>query len=144
VGGLNDYFAAKDDTAAMAAMATGPQAAGFPSLDAKSIDPVVTMASLEAILTGGDTLQVIHANRDAPVSQAGEQGPWLVRIRHSLTTALCETDEARLRSAANSWASTEELRGSDAQGLYAFLLNFAQLSRRASANGEAIYCWMSL
>ena len=128
----------------MAALATGPQSAGFATLDAKSFDPVVTMASLEAILIGGDTVQVIQANRDPLVSQAGEQGPWLVRIRHSLTTALCEADEARLQSAADSWARTEELRGSDAKGLYAFLLSFAQLSRRAKANGESVYCWMSL
>jgi hypothetical protein len=144
MGVLTDYFAAPDDEGAKRALDSGPLAAGLPTVESKSLDPVVTMATLEEILTGSDAMQIIQGGDDPLVALAGDEGPWLFRIRPSLLSVLREPDAARLQSAATAWAATEELKGSDSQDLYVFLWNLAHLNSWAVRNGQAIYCWTSL
>ena len=144
MGLLTDYFAATDDGDAKRALRDGPFRAGFSAIESKSLDGVVTMATLEAILTGGNASDIIGQNKDSLVGSAGDEGPWVMRVRDSLARAFGEPDAARLYEVAQAWALTDELRGSRPDDLYGFLWNLAHLSQWAIANNRGIYCWMSL
>ena len=144
MGLLTDYFAAENDEAARRCLDNGPKAQGLPAIEANSGEPVVTMATLEGILTGADPMAIIRENTDPVVAQAGEEGPWVVSIRDSLVQSLVPPDGPKLWSAASQWASTEELVGSDPRDLYTFVWNLAHLAAWARANGQRIYSRMSL
>ena len=75
MGLLTDYFAATDDDDANRALQDGPLRTGFSAIESKSLDGVVTMATLEAILTDGDAMQIIDQNNDALVGNVGDEGP---------------------------------------------------------------------
>ena len=144
MGLLTDYFAATDDTDAARSLHDGPLRTGVYAIESKSLDGVVTMATLEAILTGGDAMEIIHQNKGALVGSVGDEGPWVIKVRQSLTRAFGEPDGARLYGVAQAWAATDELKGSNPDDLYGFLWKLAHLSQWATANNQAIYCWMSL
>ncbi|HEY6874875.1 MAG TPA: hypothetical protein VI384_00795 [Candidatus Dormibacteraeota bacterium] len=141
---LTDYFAASDDEDAGRALQSGPVTTGFAAVESKSLDGVVTMATLEEILTGRDSMSIIHENTDAVVAMAGDGGPWLIRLRPAVVEALSVAGAPKLAAAATGWARTEELAGANPQNLYEFLWNLAHLSNWAIANGRQMYCWMSL
>lgn len=144
MGLLTDYFAASDDEAAKRVMERGPIAARLPTVEAKSLDPVVTMATLEQILVGTDAMTIINDSQDAVIAQVGKDGPWVASIRPSLVVGLGTPDAGRLLAAARQWAITEELADSNPQDLYEFLWNLAHLAQWALANNQRLYCWMSL
>ncbi len=141
---LTDYFAAADDADAGRCLDNGPKKAGLPVVEATSLDPVVTMATLEGILTDSDARAIVKTNAGAVIAETEEPGAWVVALRESLVKALEPPDAQRLFDAAGRWAVTEELAGSDAQQLYGFLWNLAHLAAWARANGRRLYCWMSL
>ncbi len=143
MGLQTDYFAAPDDDAAKRILARGPKVAGLPTVEAKALDPVVTMATLEQILVGTDAMTIINDSRDAVIAQAGQSGPSVVTIRPSLVQGLGKPDAQKLLSTARSWAITEELADVNPQDLYEFLWNFAHLAQWAVANKQQIYCWIS-
>lgn len=143
MGVLTDYFAAGDDEAAKSVLSQGPKVAGLPTIEAKALDPVVTMATLEQILVGTDAMTIINDSRDAVIAQAGKDGPWVASIRPSLVEGLGKPDAAKLLATARQWAITEELSDSDPQDLYEFLWNLAHLAQWAVANRQRVYCWMS-
>ena len=140
---LTDYFAAVDDQAAKAVLEHGPKAAGLPTVESKSLDPVVTMATLEQILVGTDAMTIINDSRNAVIAQAGKDGPAIASIRSSLVAGLGKPDPARLYATARQWAITEELADANPHDLYEFLWNLAHLAQWAVANQQRIYCWMS-
>ena len=144
MGLLTDYFAAMYDAAAKRTLDSGPKATGLSAVEAKSLDPIVTTATLEAILTGTDSMTIIHDNKGALVADGGSDGPWVVSLRPSLIRAIGEPDAQKLAAVAKAWANTEELAGSDPPGLYEFLWNLAHLVQWALGNNQRIYCWMSL
>jgi hypothetical protein len=144
MGLLTDYFAATDNSDANRALQDGPLRTGFSAIESKSLDGVVTMATLEAILTGGNAMDVIRQNNDALVGNTGDDGPWVIKVRESLIRAFGEPDAARLYGVAQAWAATDELKGSNPDDLYGFLWKLAHLSKWAVANNRGIYCWMSL
>jgi hypothetical protein len=144
MGLLTDYFAATIDEDAKRVVDKGPRASGLPAVEAKGLDPVVTMATLEGILTGADPMAIIGQGAGAVIAQAGDEGPWVARLRGSVVEALGKPDAAALAQAAREWSKTEELAGSDPQQLYEFLWNLAHLSQWALANNQSVYCWMSL
>jgi hypothetical protein len=144
VGLLTDYYAARDNEDARRALHRGPRQNGFAAVEAKSLEPLVTMATLEEILTGTDAMGIIETNTDAVVGRATERGPWVFRVRDSLVSAFGEPDAERLFSTAQAWAATEELAGADPRQLYEFLWGLAHLSKWATANHQTVYCWTSL
>jgi hypothetical protein len=144
VGLLTDYFAAENDDSARRCLANGPKVLGLSAVEANSLEPTVTMATLEGILTGADPMAIIREGKNPVVADAGAEGPWVVSIRDSLVQTLVPPDGPRLWAAANRWAKTEELAGSDPQSAYEFLWSLAHLAAWAQANGQRVYCWMSL
>lgn len=144
MGLLTDFFAAPGDEDAKRTIDKGPRATGFPTVEAKDLDPVVTMATLEGILTGADPMAIIGQSAAAVIAQEGGEGPWVAKLRDLLVQALDPSDAAALAAAATQWSRTEELTGSDPRELYEFLWNLAHLSRWALGNNQSMYCWMSL
>lgn len=143
IGVQTDYFAATDDEAAKHVIDRGPKAAGLPTVEAKSLDPIVTMATLEQILVGTDAMTIINDSRDAVIAQAGKEGPLIASIRSSLVQGLGKPDPAKLLATARQWAMTEELADANPHDLYEFLWNLAHLAQWAVASQQRIYCWIS-
>lgn len=141
---LTDYFAAADDETAKRTLEHGPAAMKLPTVNTTGLDPVVTMATLEQILTGAAAMTIINDSTDAVIAQGGKDGPWVATIRMELVRALGQPDASKLWEAAASWAMTEELSGANPHGLYEFLWNLAHLSKWAVENQQRVYCWMSL
>ncbi|HKW73495.1 MAG TPA: hypothetical protein VJQ08_11775 [Candidatus Dormibacteraeota bacterium] len=142
MGMLTDYFAAPDDEAAKGVLERGPKAAGLPTIEAKLLDPVVTMATLEQILLGTDAMTIIDDSRDSVIAGLEKEGPLIASLRPSLVEGLGTPDAARLLATARQWALTEELSDADPKDLYEFLWNLAHLAQWAVANRQQVYCWI--
>jgi hypothetical protein len=139
---FTEYFVAGDDEAALAGLVPGgPSAAGLPTVFSKNLDPVVTMGTLESILTGRPYDEVVDAPRQGrPVSDP-EESPeaFIISITDTLRDALTEAGDAELTEAAVAWAGTEELSGVDPEGLAGFL----KLLRDIAQQGR-LYCHWAL
>ncbi|GAA2494560.1 hypothetical protein [Winogradskya humida] len=141
---ITDYFTAPDDRAALAGLAEGPIAAGLPTLESKNLDPVVNLGTLESLLTGLSYDEVIEGPRQGDLVSDPEASPesHVVAVTDRLRDALVAADDARLVETAAHWSRTEELEGTDPDGLAGFLRDLAALARDG---GEShLYCWWAL
>lgn len=164
MGLLTDYFAATPEQAAAVDIRTGPTGPADESArqDAFSVDgttrtppriedvlavtgvePTVTMATLEAILTGAEDMDIIEGDVES-IANGGPEGPWLVALRPQLQAALLLTPPGGWQAVAERWVATEELVGTPASAAVSFLEELAALARRASDRGQRLYCWVSL
>lgn len=164
MGLLTDYFAATPDQAAAVDIRTGPTKPAeesarqdIPSVDGTvrtpqriedvlavtGVEPTVTMATLEAILTGADDMDIIEGGGE-PIADGGPEGPWLVALRPQLQVALLATPPGGWQAVAERWVATEELVGTPASAAVSFLEELAVLARRASDGDQRLYCWVSL
>ncbi len=145
VGLLTDYFIAVSDAEAIktADRPNGPRAPNVPTVQLKGVDPVVNLATLEALLTGQD-VSVILSDSTRLIQDGGKGGPWVARVRPSLTEALATATPGQLDSASQRWAETEELTGSDPDDLRWVLSELQPLAARAKRDGKGLFCWMSL
>jgi hypothetical protein len=148
MGILCDYFiAAGDEEAARTASWVGgpaDPAGALPTIDLKGLDPVVPMASLESMISGGDLDELVAANAGAMISDPQSETVWVFRLSDALTGALAGASSARLGEVAEPWSRTEELAGSDAGSLAMALDGLAGLARQARSDGGRLYCWVSL
>jgi hypothetical protein len=113
-------------------------------LDVAGVEPSVTMATLEAILTGADARDIIHEGSVEPIADGGPDGPWLLALRPQLQAALLSTPPDGWQAVAERWAATDELVGMPVDVAVSFLERLAALARRASEHGQRLYCWVSL
>lgn len=140
---FTEYFIADDDQAALAALGTsGPAQAGLPTVEAKNLDPVVVMGTLESLLTGVPYDEVIADPRQGHAVSDPEASPeeHVVAITERLRGTLAATDDTELGQVAARWGRTEELDGFDPEFLTAFLVDLAALARREGG----LYCWWAL
>jgi hypothetical protein len=149
MGNLYEYFAASDDAAAAAVVHGGAQAAGLDSLGGlKGADPVILLATLEALLRGVDYEVVSTTPRHCDLlAESSEDGPWVVTLTDTLRDALAGASEATLSEVAVPWSKADEFRDGppDLVALLAdFLGRLAALARTAAARDDSLYCWMSL
>src|SRR4051812_20482875 len=152
MGVLYDYFAAGSDDMAAAAIGLdgGPAGTspsgdgiyrsehGFDVLCVKGVDPVVQLATLEALLTGRDAMDVIREPGPSQLMASENDGEQLVlRVREQLRERLAAATVAELDAVAEPWSRTEEFwGGTDPEPLQEFLHALAELSRR----GGGLYC----
>jgi hypothetical protein len=143
---LCDYFAAADDDAAAGVLDldAGPtSAAGYETVSLPGIDPIVTMLTLEELLTGRSEDEVTENPRQGEVLADGADGSTIVALTADLQAALAAADDERLRQVAIEWAGSEELDGSNPEDLNGALLDLADLARVADERGQSLYCWLS-
>jgi hypothetical protein len=145
MGVLTDYFIAGSDAEAAGALNAvgGPEQAGLTTLQLKGVDPVVNLATLEGILTGADPMVIIGEGAD-PVADGGSDGPWILRVRPTLVTALRAADAGKLPDVAADWAATEEYEGTDPKDLLDVLHDLGRLANQSRDENKSLYCWMSL
>lgn len=119
-------------------------ARSFDMVQTTGLEPTVTMATLEEILTGADSIGIIGESEVTPAIEADPQtGPWVFRLRRELQEALAARAEL-LDDVAAMWAQTEELQGAEPEGLLSFLVDLQALARRANERDAELYCWVSL
>ncbi|MFD8736049.1 hypothetical protein ACFV06_14190 [Streptomyces sp. NPDC059618] len=144
---LCDYFSAADDQAAVAVLQTpgGPGQADLDVVFLKSIDPVVAIAQLEAILTGCSYEEArVRPRSGQLLSEPDEDGAaFVVALTASLTTALASASQDDLVRCAEPWSTTDELRqiGISVEDTTGVLQALAGLAQRANAAGRQLYCW---
>ncbi|MER7772945.1 hypothetical protein [Kitasatospora sp. NPDC096140] len=146
---LCDYFSAADDQAALAvAERTGGLAeAALDVVFLKSIDPVVAIAQLEAILTDCTYEEASRRPRAGQLlSSPEEEGRLVISVSDSLADALAEATRADLERVAEPWSMTAELQQSkvDAFNALDVLEAMAGLAQRARAADMHLYCWWSI
>lgn len=143
---LCDYFAAADDDAAATVLdlEAGPTSApGYTTVSLPGIEPMVTMQTLEELLTGRSEDEVMENPRQGEIIADGPDGSMVVAITAELQAGLVSADDDRLRQVAIDWAGTEELDGSDPDVLGDALVDLADLARTAADRGDALYCWLN-
>jgi hypothetical protein len=115
-------------------------------VSSKGIDPEVSMATLEEILTGVDALEIIREGGvDRVATGANETaGPWVFGLRPKVLEALSNLQSDELSGVAARWAATDELAGSDPDVLAGLLADLQGLLTRAARTGRGVYCWVSL
>jgi hypothetical protein len=104
------------------------------------------MATLEAVLTGGRDDIIAEGPRAAHMLAERDQGTALVvTLTDELQATLAAAPRNQIVAAAVPWSETEEFRGgADPEDLADFLLEMADLARRANRRGERMYCWIRL
>lgn len=125
---------------APAAAATG---SALPTVAGGSIDPVVVLGTVTALLTGRTFDEVLAArDRRDPVAMQDDGAEVVLRVDDVVVDALTRADPAALTAASVPWSRTDELAGiSDPESLAEFLHDLAALARGARERGEALYCW---
>ena len=147
MGVLTDYFIARDDRdAARAHKSTGgPKGLGFETAQWKTIDPVVTLATLDEVVTGRDALEWIRSG--APDSRiAGSDGDehWVFRVYDHHRAVLESIRDDQIKDVARRWGATEELADWEPQDVEEILRDLVRLSRIARETGQGLFCWVSL
>jgi hypothetical protein len=153
MGVLTDYFSASSDKEAASAIdrlggpsqpSTDPSAkAPFDTVQAKNLDPVVVLGTLEALLTGRDYQDIVkgpHAGR----LLAGQDDYHLLvlTVTDGIQAALAAASDDELAEVAVPWSQTEELKGAEPENLAGLLQELAGLARRAADRNERLYCWV--
>lgn len=146
---LCDYFSAADDQAALAVAERtgGPAEAVLDVVFLKNIDPVVTIAQLEAILTDCTYEEAGRRPRAGQLlSSPEDEGRLVISVSDTLAEVLAEATRADLERAAEPWSMTAELQQSKVGVFDALdaLEAVAGLARRARAADMHLYCWWSI
>jgi hypothetical protein len=161
VGLLCDYFAAPTDDIAASTIdwvggpsqpAKGPKQGLFrrgPSpepirtVDMKGVEPVVQMATLEAILTGRSITGILDETTGLTVANRDRGERVVVRLTMSMQQALAQATDEELTAAIDRWAQTEEFWGQgDPAALRPLVSELAEMARDASQQGLRLYCWV--
>ncbi|MGW7053810.1 hypothetical protein [Streptomyces sp. NPDC054887] len=151
IGGmpLCDYFSAADDEAAVAVLRYpgGPGSVEYDVVCLKGIDPVVSIARLEAVMTGCSYEEVGRRSKSGGVVSLPEEGPpFVVSVSDALTDALVTATRDDIVRCAELWSRTDELRQLhvDVEFAAGVLRNLAGLAQRARVSGSRLYCWWAL
>jgi hypothetical protein len=147
VGVLTEYFIARDDTDAARAHKSlgGPKGVGFETAEWKGVDPVVTLAMLDQVVTGRDALAWIKSGfPDSTVAGSDADEHWVFRVYDHHRAVLEAIRDEEIRDVARRWGATDELKGWDSKDVEAILRDLVRLARSARMTGQGLYCWVSL
>ena len=122
----------------------GPAYEGFAS---KGYDPVVSLGTLEELLTGVDYDTVVQSPRSgSPLSDADpSQEHGVLTVTDTLRDALAGTSEARLLEVVTAWSTTAELRqvSTSPEEHLAFVRQLRALAVMAGARKQHLYCYLT-
>jgi hypothetical protein len=127
----------------------GPAFDGFA---ARGYDPVVTLGTLEELLTGRTFASITDDPRSGGSPGDDEGVPedhGVITLTDSLRDALASADDSRLAEVVGPWSQTEELQQpgweevTPAEHLE-FMRALRDLARRAAGAGHRLYCYFAL
>lgn len=117
----------------------------YPTISLPGIEPVVMIATLEALMTGREATDVMDEPGSEPIAERDGGERLIVPMKRSLQEALATASEQELRTAAASWSETEEFFGDgDPETLGEALIELAALTNEAARTGGGVYCWVSV
>jgi hypothetical protein len=149
---LCDYFAAPSDHAAALTIDWdgGPSRPndgkhGYEVIALGSIEPVVLMGQLEALLTNRSVMEILGDPGHDPVADRHSGERLVMPIGERLAEALASLQEARIPEVAAEWAHAKEFWGRvGPTDLIDPLAELVALARKAQAQSQRVYCWMSV
>jgi hypothetical protein len=149
---LCEYFAAQSesDAALTVDWEGGPSRPtdgqhGYEVIALGGIEPVVLMGQLEGLLTGRSVMEVLDDPGHSPVAQRDGGERLVIPVGERLEAALASLDETRIPDIAASWARAEEFWGVvGPTDLVAPVTQLVALARKARAESQHVYCWMSV
>jgi hypothetical protein len=141
---LTDYFIAADDVTAASVVrfSGGPAGAAWQSVTIHGLEPVVTMGTLEEMLTSRPFAQVVGNPRQGQVL-AERDGALVVTVTAELQDALARADHHLITEVAQVWAVAQELGSTDPIAFAEALMALAGLCRDAQDTRAAVYCWLA-
>jgi hypothetical protein len=152
MGVLYDYFRAADDVAARAAaerpggpLTSDGSGAPFDGVAARDIDPVVSLGQLVAFVRGATWSPELVPADEIARSAAG--GAWVERLGQPVRDWLAGAADDTLPEIVVKWSQIEEFAPADdvdETQLLALVADLVELSRRAVAAGQQLYCWCCL
>lgn len=146
---LSEIFAIASDDEATSLLTAGARVG---SRDGDPADAVIETTGLtsneidilHAQLTGRDMKSILHSDKGTMVAFAGDEGPWVERIRPELCDLIAALPEEALLPTASAWVADHDLDGvlpTDAADL---LRDWGALARSAKERGDCLYIWTSL
>jgi hypothetical protein len=157
MGLLIDYFlaSADDQAAAVIDWPGGPAKGipkkglfgkalpGLPTLES-GIEPVVNLGMFEELLTGKSFEEQLSDPQSRPIVANRDGGERLVlRIGDDFSSAIAQSDPARLQELAVPWSQIEEFYGqADPTDLSRFLFRLRDLAGHATDSSQHVYCWV--
>lgn len=164
MGVLTDYFRAPDDATVLRALTRTrggspltPDPPLFDGIEAKSLDPTLTLALLIAAIR--EVPWSVDLIDDTPVwpttppptpdnppsdEDPWSTGPWTTALPPHVRDTLATLPDTALPAAVTRWSQAEELHGTTPAALLPLARNFVSLARQARAADEQLYCWMCL
>lgn len=145
MGFLSDYFSAPSDEAAARAVGIDVDLREPPYdvLQMKNLIPDYHLVPVEAFLTGRSAEAVKENPRNGHLlAQVEDHQVVVVTLSDELTASLASASSERLAAAAESWSGFEDFQGTNTSGLLGFLVDLADLARRATARNERLYCYL--
>ena len=120
----------------------------WPGLAVRGYDPMVTMGTLEALLTDRPYDEVTADPRWGGAPGPADEDSGVVSLTDTLRNAIAAASDEALAAAAEPWSRTEELRqdGDDVPVAdhLDFLRRLRELARTAVADGHGLYCYYEL
>lgn len=141
---ISEVFGAGSDDEAVMYLDEGPSAAGIAEVVAAGELTSLELDALQSTLTGASFGDVLESGGGGLVLARGETGPWVSRLRPTLTHALAALDDTRIPEVAARWATHEEVEDLDADTLDALLRPLVVLARLAVERDRRLYIWNRL
>lgn len=120
----------------------------WPGLAVRGYDPMVTMGTLEALLTDRPYDEVTADPRWGGALGPADEYRGVVSLTDTLRDAIAAASDGALAAAVAPWSRTEELRqGSDGDAVadhLDFLHRLRELARTTVADNHRLYCYYEL
>lgn len=137
ISATEDLYRTSPDEAARPRVRTA--ASGTPVLQAKGIDPKVSLGQLEAVLTGRSYGDVKAGPRRGSMVADSEDGDaFVLSVSDELRAALAASEPTALIAAAREWVFDEDAEPSEES--VPFVVALAELAGTAATRGERLYC----
>lgn len=154
MGVLIYYFRAPDAATVAESLEPDGDLEGFEGMEGSGIDPVVVLGTLVATIK--EVPWSVDLIEDRPIwPDPGpdgpdenydplSEGPLVSELGTDTRDTLAGLTDERLPDVVAQWARSEELAGVEADDLVPVTEALRELSSRAKAADEQLYCWISL
>lgn len=140
----SEIFVAEGSDEATGYIDTGPSAGGAAEVvDAGELTSL-ELDALQSTLTGQTFLEVLESGDGGLVLGRSDQGPWISRLRSTLTEHLAGMDESSVPEVATRWSAHEEVEDLDPATLADLLLPIVRLAHTSDQQHRRLYLWNRL